>query len=256
MLLQRTKDRLYPDGGIAYIGDDNEAATYHQLDVILLALHYPYARSGSHHPARADGQLLAADAYGGKVAYPSNTLCALAQAILVYCWHRLRALVIIAGITQDARNVELLANMLSATQPEHDFFINSVYATPYWTPQLTQLLQQARKRRSLSEHSLVEDKNIRGASGREANWYYGVFQGRGLRNTFVGGLMTRDSSDSLYVNPVQAAFRGPRIRYLLNDPKGKSMVLDLSGERQYSVCRFIRPPGTNPTAILGARYTP
>jgi hypothetical protein len=91
----------------------------------------------------------------------------------------------------------------------------------------------------------MADRNMRGLRGRDGQWYFGVTQGRGLRNTFVGGLITSPTG----LNPLRAAFRGAQIDVLLNEKQDHGLWLsevnDLTG-------LALRP---DRAAALGARYT-
>ena len=57
--------------------------------------------------------------------------------------------------------------------------------------------------------------------GRAGSWYFGVCQGRGLRNTFVGGLVTSPTQ----ANPLLAAFRGAGVDVLLDDKRPNGLWL-------------------------------
>jgi len=254
LLFQRVKDRLYSDGGIAYIGQDTDAPVYHQLDTILLARYITLSSD------RNALRLLKKT-----VNYWPLTLTEEAGVPAHYSAPWLKqywssaginpmALIAVAGVTRDAQNVKLLADMLSALSPDRDYSFYSIYAMPYWTRALTVKLLQAQRKESGRKHVLIKDANSRGAYGREGNWYYGAFQGRGLRNTFVGGLMTRTPLDSLYVSPVQGAFRGARIKVLLNNPQGRVTTLDLSEKQDTTCVSFMSRGGRRTAAVLGARY--
>jgi hypothetical protein len=115
--------------------------------------------------------------------------------------------------------------------------MGGIYAAPYWTG--------VSPGQALPEQFVVRDDNIRGVRGRAGSWYFGVCQGRGLRNTFVGGLVT----SPIQTHPLLAAFRGAGVDVLVNakQPNGLwlSEVADLAGLAQ-------RP---DVAAGLGVRYT-
>ncbi|MEI8104091.1 MAG: chitobiase/beta-hexosaminidase C-terminal domain-containing protein, partial [Candidatus Moraniibacteriota bacterium] len=251
-ILQKTNNSLYADGGIAYIGQDTESPVYHQLDVIILARYYTLTQD-----ARALSILQDTVNYWplSLTEVGASMLQAPSPWMKQYWGDQATSyptsLIIVAGLTGDMRNVQLLAQILS-NHPISSYYdisyLASIYALPYWTPQLTSNIQQVVANTVLSQHFLVSDANTRGVDGREGTWYYELFQGRGLRNTFVGGAISQDTPATGAEMPL-AAFRGARIKVVLSTDTTHPLWVS---EKSDNTCLALTP---DTSAVLGARYT-
>ncbi|EDY20747.1 hypothetical protein CfE428DRAFT_1944 [Chthoniobacter flavus Ellin428] len=198
-LMMEVQSNLLPDGGIHYIGQENESPVYHATDLFIIA-RYAYLTNDPTATAilratvnyfpltmTAEGQMdYWSDAWWKDYWYPAPN-----DEILA-------GIAIAAGGTGDPENQWLLWQNLART-PSHDLGMLGIYAASYWsgtgagTP--------------IANNFVVQDKNIVGIRGRADQWYFGVCQGHGLRNTFTGGLMTSATN----FPPLTDTFRGAEI---------------------------------------------
>ncbi len=197
-MLRRVAKNLLPDGGIRYIGVTNESPVYHALNVILIGRYLTLTGD----PAAKDLLEGTAD-YWPLVLTAEGHPEAWSDVWWKQTWGGVRkeAMVTSAGGTGDPRVQWLMWQVLDRSPPA-DVGWWAVCCAPYWTG--------TEPGEPMPERFLVPDRNMRGLRGREGQWYFGVGQGRGLRNTFVGGLITSPTA----VRPLLAAFRGAHIDVL------------------------------------------
>lgn len=235
-MMKQTAANMLPAGGWHYIGIEQEAPVYHALDLVILARYARLAddptvwdclkRSAPYYPLTLTAE-----------AYPEYWSDVWWKQTWGDAW--LEGLIIAAGATGDAANQWLLQQRLAREAPQA-VGMGTVYAMPFW-PGMS-------SGQPLREQFTVADANIRGLRSRAGNWYYGVTRGRGLRNTFVGGLITSPTA----TNPLRAAFRGAYVG-VQHDPSFNERLrggLFLSQVEDFTGLAM-RPDG--PIAV-GARY--
>ncbi|MDH7568077.1 MAG: hypothetical protein QHJ73_00650 [Armatimonadota bacterium] len=232
-MMRRVAANLLPDGGLHYIGQENESPVYHALNLVILGRY-----------ARLSGDPTALRALKRTANYWPLTLTAEGQPEYWsdvwwkqswgYVWRD--SLVIAAGATGDARNRWLMWRALERSAPT-DGGMGGVYAAEWW-PGMD-------SGKPLPTRFVVADRNMRGLRGRTGQWYFGVTAGRGLRNTFVGGLVTAPR----HPTPLLAAFRGAQIHVLENERDFQGRWLSEANDR---VALAFQP---NTSGALGVRYT-
>ncbi|MCL4207280.1 MAG: hypothetical protein KJ000_32765 [Pirellulaceae bacterium] len=232
-ILRKTTENLLPDGGLHYIGIENESPVYHALNLILIARYATLSR----------------DPVAVKLLQDMANYWPLVLTAEGYpeCWSDVwwkqtwgpvwrEALVVAAGATGEPRNQWLLWRVLERSAPS-DAGMGGIYAAPYWTG--------VEPGEALPDLFVVRDENIRGVRGRAGSWYFGVCRGRGLRNTFVGGLVTSPTQ----ANPLLAALRGAGVDVLLDAERPNGLWLSEVADR---AAVALRP---EVAAGLGVRYT-
>lgn len=232
-ILRMTTENLLPDGGLHYIGIENESPVYHALNLILIARyatlsHDPVAVKLLQDTANYWPLVLTAE------GYPECWSDVWWKQSWGPVWRE--ALVVAAGATGEPRNQWLLWRVLERNAPS-DPGMGGLYAAPYWTG--------VAPGQALPDRFVVRDENIRGLRGRAGAWYFGVCRGRGLRNTFVGGLVTSPTQ----TNPLLAAFRGAGADVLLDAKRPNGLWLSEVADR---AALALRP---DVAAGLGVRYT-
>ncbi|MBT3378689.1 MAG: hypothetical protein HN742_30530 [Lentisphaerae bacterium] len=197
-MARKISSNLLPDGGIRYIGITNEAPVYHSLNLTVLGRYAtltkdPVVVKLLHDTAPYWPLVLSAE---GQPEYWSDVWWKQTWGYVSR-----NGLIVAAGATGDARNQWLLWRVLERTAATARGW-STVCAMPYWTG--------AASGTPLPDPFVTTDRNMRGVRGRAGNWYYGVCIGRGLRNTFCGGMITHPT----HSRPVWAAIRGLQINVL------------------------------------------
>jgi len=232
-IMQKTTENLLPDGGLHYIGIENESPVYHALNLILIAR---YATLSHDHVAV---KLLKDTAnYWPLVLTAEGHPECWSDVWWKQSWSPVwrEAMVVAAGATGEPRNQWLLWRVLERNAPS-DPGMGGIYAAPYWTG--------VAPGQALPDRFVVRDENIRGVRGRAGSWYFGVCRGRGLRNTFVGGLVTSPTQ----TDPLLAALRGAGVDILLDAKRPNGLWLSEVADR---AALTLRP---DVAAGLGVRYT-
>ena len=194
-MMKKVAGNLLPDGGWHYIGQEQESPIYHALDLVILARYATLADD----PTVWDNLRASAPYYPlvcTAEAYPESWSDVWWKQNWGDAWTE--GMIIAAGASKDAVNQWLMWQRLARVAPS-DNGMGTIYAMPFWPGPDPGL--------ALPDTFVLPDHNIRGLRGRAGQWYYGVTQGRGLRNTFVGGLITSPTG----TNPLRAAFRGANI---------------------------------------------
>ncbi|MCC7351604.1 MAG: hypothetical protein IT446_13660 [Phycisphaerales bacterium] len=239
-MIQNIGDNLLPDGAIRYIGAENDAPQYHTLNLLMLARY-----------AEITGDKVSRDILRKTANYWPLVCSAEGQAEYWSSpwWKQDQwriepadSFIIAAGATQDARNQWLMWRVLERQKPV-DHQIAGIYAASFW-PGLA-------GGEPIPGQYTVLDKNMRGARGRNGHWYYGVLQGRGLRNVFAGGMLTQSMGE-----PIAAAFGGAEIHVLqpsldeqglwLSQMQDKtSLAIQPDGAMALSACYSLQPTRIN-----------
>ena len=197
LMMVQIDNQLLPDGGWHYISVENESPIYHALNMVLVARY-----------ATLTGDPVATSMLTKTVNYWPMVMTAegFPESWSDVWWKQQwndvapASVVIAAGATREERNRYLMWRVLErsrAAGSDRD----SIYAAPYWSSALGQDSVAAP-----ATSFLIEDRNVRGLRGRKDNWYFGLTQGRGLRNTFVGGLITGPGT-----KPLRSAFRAAEV---------------------------------------------
>jgi hypothetical protein len=230
--VQKIRGALLPDGALNYIGTENEAPTYHALDVLILARYLtlsgdPNARSLIEATRSYWPLTMSADGWAESWSEPWWK----------QYWEPIppASLVIVTGVTHDPANAFLM-NALLARRAFDQVDVDTVYALPYWTV--------VPNPRAPPTSYLLKDDNIRGFHGRKDNLYFGLTQGRGFRDTFVGGMITDPTKRVSLV----AAFRGAEIEVWEDSPPKRH----LSVSQQNDLTAIAQ---NGDSAALGAQYT-
>jgi len=226
-MARKIASNLLPDGGIRYIGITNEAPVYHSLNLTVLGRYATLTKDPVIVKLLRDTApywplVLSAE---GQPEYWSDVWWKQTWGYVSR-----NGLIVAAGATGDARNQWLLWRVLERS-PATAGGWSTVCALPYWTGTDSGM--------PLPDPFVAADRNMRGVRGRAGNWYYGVCIGRGLRNTFCGGMITHPT----HSRPVWTAIRGLQINVLqrrdkrmqglwlsqIEDHAGLAMRPDVSG---------------------------
>lgn len=239
-MVEKTARNLLPDGGIRYIGAENDAPQYHTLDLLMLGRYVeltgdPTAKTLLQQTANYWPLVCSAE---GQSEYWSSPWWKQNQ------WRAepIGGLIIAAGATQDPRNQWLMWRQLERLTPT-DQQLSGIYAASFWPGTGGGQAPPMR--------FTTLDGNMRGARGRNGHWYYGVSQGRGLRNTFTGGMVT-----SAMGNPLAGVFGGAEIHVLqpTSDAQGlwlsqssdkTSLAVQPDGAMAISACYTLQPTRIN-----------
>lgn len=232
-MVRKIAGNILPDGGISYMGRENESPGYHALDLRILGRYAtltrdPVALSILRRTANYWPLTLTAE---GQPEYWSD-----AWWKQYWSYGSPEALVVAAGATHDPRNQWLMWRALERTAT-FDRGMAGVYSAPWWPGEAPG--------RPMPEQFVVPDRNIRGVRGRDGDWYFGVVRGRGLRSTFVGGLVSEPTG----TNPLRAAFRGAQIHVFESDSDESDRWLSEADDAA-SVALHPQVSGA-----LGVRYT-
>lgn len=231
-MLRKVADNLLPDGGISYIGIENEAPVYHSLNLVLIGRYAtltgdPAAVKLLRDTANYYPLVLTAE---GQPEYWSDVWW---KQTWGYVWPA--AVVIAAGGTGDARNQSLMWRVLERVGPDDGGWAG-VCAMPYWPG--------TDPGQALPGRYLVADRNLRGIRGRAGQWYYGLGLGRGLRNTFAGGLITLPQR----TKPLAGAVAGFQIDVRQPNDRGHGLWLSQIDDRGQVVV------GPDESGAMGVRY--
>ncbi|MDQ3813300.1 MAG: hypothetical protein M3347_05050, partial [Armatimonadota bacterium] len=161
-MVKQIATNLLPDGGLHYIGIENEAPVYHSLNLAILGRYAtltadPLAIQLMKDTANYWPLVLTAE---GQPEYWSDVWW---KQTWGYVWPE--GVVIAAGATGEARNQWLMWRVLERTAPDHRGMAG-IYCAPYWTGLAPGT--------ALPERFLLTDGNIRGIRGRAGQWYFGV----------------------------------------------------------------------------------
>jgi hypothetical protein len=225
---------LLPDGGFHYIGVENEAPWYHSIDLLLIARYLTLSKDP-----------VAVRTIKATARYWPLTLTA--EGVPEYwsdIWWKQTwgdigpaSLAVVASVTSDAANRNLMWSVLRRTPPDRTS-LETVYAAPYWPGGETTA--------PAKPVALVRDRNMIGYRGQAGDWYYGVTAGRGLRNTFTGGVY----SNKDWPRAIVAAFRGAQIDIVQEAAKQHGLWLS---QKKDNVAFAVHP---NQSAVLAVRYSP
>jgi len=217
-LMAQVAGSLLPDGGFPYSERRNESARYHTAEVCFLGRYLTLTGD-----PRARHTLERTVDY-----YPLSLTAEATPELWSAPWWKQHfvkqnddpqhpaGLIVAAGATGDARNCWLMWRALERTEPAlPDDGLLWLYAADYW-PGLDRAMAAP------PASWFLPDRNILGFRGRRRNWYYGQTQRRGLRNTFVGAVLTEPQSARV----LAAAVRGVQVQVQPED----GPELWLSGE--------------------------
>ena len=208
-MVAKIADNVLPDGGIHYIGVTNEVPVYHGVNLHLLGRY-----------ATLTGSSAVRKLFQRTSAYWPLVMTAEGYP---ECWSdvwwkhywagaRVYSIVISAGSTGNPVNQWLMWRVLERKEPKYNDWA-TVCAAPYWTGLSTG--------EPLPERYVRRDRNMRGIRGRDGQWYFGVCRGRGLKDTFVGGLLTDPNAP----DPLIAALRGAQIEVGRKSDRGHGLWL-------------------------------
>ena len=230
-MMDKLAGNLMPNGAFHYIGQENESPIYHALVQVILGRYIELTDD-----SKARSVLKKSASYWGWVMSDEGVAEAWSDVWWKQNWLTIpaAALTLSAKASGDPelkwREQQLLANQKPNGLP-------GVYARSAWDPAL------AAKRPS--PRYLAADADIRGIRGKNGDWYYGLTAGRGLRNTFVGGMVSSPTS-----NPaLQAAFRGAQIEVKRAAETQKPFALSQVSDRAVTALSAQR------FGLLGVRYT-
>ncbi|MCC7494503.1 MAG: hypothetical protein IT204_19250 [Fimbriimonadaceae bacterium] len=214
-MLRRVASNLLPDGAIHYIGVEMESPIYHALDLIIIGRYATLTAdpaalqllrdTSSYYPLTCSAE-----------GYPESWSDVWWKQNWGLPWRD--GLIVAAGAIADARHRHLLWQNLRR-QPPALQDLGTTYALPYW-PGLDQGAAPPAR-------WVAADRNIRGLRGRQDDWYFGVTQGRGLRNSFVGAMLTAPAR----LQPLLAAFRGAQVEVAVSDQPRGNLTLSQIDDR-------------------------
>jgi len=230
-MMDKLAGKLMPNGAFHYIGQENESPIYQALVHAILGQYIEVTGD-----AKAQSVLKKSATYWRWVMSDEGVAEAWSDVWWKQNWFDIpvAALTLSAKASGDPelkwREQQLLVNQKPNGLP-------GAYARSAWDPAL------AAKRPS--SHYLLADADIRGVRGKSGAWYYGLTAGRGLRNTFVGGMVSSPAS-----NPaLQAAFRGAQIEVKSAADNRKPFALSQVNDRA------ITGLSAQGFGLLGVRYT-
>lgn len=239
-MIQSISRQLLPGGGIGYIGQENEAPQYHTLNLLYLARYIELTgdETAKNLLRQTAGYWPLVCSAEGQAEYWSAPWWKQDQ------WRiePIDSYIISAGATEDPSNQWLMWRLLERNKPV-DQQIAGIYAAPFWPG-------TAGGQAPPNKYTTL-DGNMRGARGRDDHWYYGVLQGRGLRNNFSGGMFTSSMGA-----PLAAAFGGAQIHVLqpslddrglwLSQAQDKtSLAVQPDGAMAVSACYSLQPTQVN-----------
>lgn len=230
-MLDKLAGSLMPNGAFHYIGHENESPIYHALVQEILGRYIEVTDD-----SKARSVLKKSAQYWRLVMSDEGVAEAWSDVWWKQNWLDIPAgaLTLSAKASGDPelkwRELQLLAR-----QKPNGLF--GAYARSAWDPTLAAKRPSARY--------LVADTDIRGIRGKSGGWYYGLTAGRGLRNTFVGGMISSPSGDQA----LQAAFRGAQIEVKSAADNRKPFTLSQVSDRAVTA---VSEQGFG---LLGVRYT-
>jgi hypothetical protein len=195
-MLNSIKQNQLPDGGFHYIQQDNDSPVYHGLVILMLGRFYTLT-----HNEMAYALIKNSVKYWPLVMTNEGIPESWSDVWMKQTWLAIEpaSMVITSAATGDALNYGLLMQSLKST-PVNKSSVASLYAMPFWDKLPANIS-------SLPNEFIWKDENIRGMHGRKDNWYFGFTQGRGLRNSFVGGIM----GDPSQTSKTNGIFRGAQV---------------------------------------------
>lgn len=210
---------LLSNGAFHYIGRENESPLYHALIQIILARYYQVS---------ADATAISLLRRSTQYWFMAMTQDGLAEAWSDVWWKQswmpmpLSALRVSASATNDGGLVALYKAVEKHYSPSLDSF-------DYWDAYASLWPLSKAAPNILPEKFFLQDSDIRGVRARDGNWNFGMTQGRGLRSTFVGGLMSDGSGriDSVLRGvQVEAFDRQDKKRhgFWLSEPEDKTAL--------------------------------
>lgn len=245
-MMKKIATRLLPDGAFHYINRQNETPRYHTADLLFIGRYYTLTGD----------PLAKATLEKTKNFYPLSISAEAIPELWSSPWWKQHwdkqigcpqdpaGLMIVAYFTKDPLNTWLLWRSLERIDPftreqlGASTTLHDVTAADYW-PGLDG------KATPLPESFFRIDRNIRGFRTRSGPFYFGLTQGTGQRNTFVGGLATALAA----VNRPAAAFRGVQMH--VHTPGDGKNGIWLSGMDDITAATWNRTTA----AALAVRYT-
>lgn len=232
-MMDKLAANLLPNGAFYYIGRENDSPIYHALIQVVLARYYDITKN-----QKAYSLIRASSRYWRLSMSDEGQAEAWSDMWVKQMWLPIpaAALTVSAKASGDPEIKWREQALLAVQKPTGGLF--DVYAKGWWDPTLA-----AKKP---SPHYLIVDPDIRGIRGRDRNWYYGLTEGAGLRNTFIGGMI----SSSTNRPALQAAFRGAQIAVKASgDARSRPASLSQAVDRTVSAL------SEKGFGLLGARYT-
>lgn len=231
-LIRSLETNLLPNGAFHYIGQENESPLYHAVVQMILGRYYEITQE----PAALRILKLSAE-------YWLLTLSAegIAEAWSDVWWKQQwapipdTALSISAAVTNNPQLNWHKWQLLKYQRARGSF--GDAYGAYWWRTSVGGTPPPPL--------SHIRDENIRGSRGRNGSWYYGVTQGRGLRNTFVGAMISTEKK----TQPLEAAFRGAQIEVKQKgDGQHGHWLSQLSDVTAHAMIK-------GSISLLGAQYT-
>lgn len=229
-MMDKLAANLMPNGAFHYIGQENESPVYHALVQEILGRYIEVTDD-----TKARSVLKKSALYWRWVMSDEGVAEAWSDVWWKQNWFDIpaSALTLSAKASGDTE-LKWREQQLLAKQKPNDPL--GIYARSSWDPELA-------AKRPPSRY-LIEDADIRGIRGKNGVWYYGLTAGRGLRNTFVGGMVSSPTT-----NPaLQAAFRGAQIEVKGADNRKPFTLSQISD-------RAITTMSSQGFGLLGVRYT-
>lgn len=224
---------LLPNGAFYYIGKENDSPIYHALIQVVLARYYDITNDQAAYSLIRNSSrywLLSMSDEGQAEAWSDMWVKQIWIPIPA------AALTVSAKASGDPEIKWREQALLAEQKPNGSLF--DVYAKGWW--------DQSLPAKEPSPHYLVVDRDIRGIRGKDRNWYYGLTEGTGLRNTFVGGMISSSTSRPA----LRAAFRGAQIAVELpSDARARPASLSQAVDRTVSTL------SGKGFGLLGTRYT-
>lgn len=230
-MMDKLADNLMPNGAFHYIGQENETPNYHALVQGILGRYIEVTGD-----SKARSVLKKSAPYWRWVMSDEGVAEAWSDVWWKQNWFDIPAgvLTLSAKASGDPELKWREQQLLAKQKPNG---LLGIYARSAWDPAL------AAKRPS--SRYLVADADIRGIRGKNGTWYYGLTAGRGLRKTFVGGMVSSPAS-----NPaLQAAFRGAQIEVKSAEVNRKPFMLSQVSDRAITAL------SAQGFGLLGVRYT-
>jgi hypothetical protein len=230
--LQLTADALFPDGGFAYHGFQNECFVYHQINVAHLARYW-----------QLTGSELARDTVvKSRPYYPYNVEPGGVPEYYTDCfwkhyWSGASPLgpEIVAGMTGCGQNRRVAKDELRWEQPNSYY---AIYAAALYRPEIAD--------EPLPDNFLLYDRNVEGPRGRFGRWSFAGttrFFGEGQqgKDTFVGGMVVDEPTRR---HPLNAALQVVTNQYRLEPRKPYE-----GNCRRWRECRYLSQDERNAVTI-------
>lgn len=232
--IQSLQRNQMPGGGWHYIAGEAESPIYHALVQAVLARYVDVTGD-----SRARLMLERSVEYWHAVLSAQGVAEGWSDVWWKQNWLPIPSVVVrTAAIAANDAELTGIAQTMAARESRRPFRVT-------WAESYTQAWQKLPAPMPVlsSARTLAIDADHYGAHGRDGDWYFGVTKGRGLRNTFVGAMVS-SGDDAM---PLASAFRGAHVIVVDGNAARTQYALSQQTDRTELSIQSKR-------ALLSARY--